>query len=66
MTKQIMRLMAAAIVLSGLAGCAALEKSAGESRTHSHRIRAGHNAPRRTHVLPPMPESEATPAHTTP
>lgn len=62
MIKQTTILMAVAAVLSGLAGCAALEKPAGESRTHSHRVRVGRNMPRRQHVLPPMPSPASAPA----
>ncbi len=61
MTKQITRLTAAAVILSGLAGCAALEKPPGESRTHSHPVRVGHGMSRRQHVLPPMPAPDAKP-----
>lgn len=62
MIKQITRLAAAAAVLSGLAGCAALEKPAGESRTHSHRVRVGHGTSRRSHAMPPMPSPSPAPA----
>lgn len=59
--KHLMKFMAAAVALAGCAGCAALERDPGESRTHTHRTRIGRTPARRVHAIPPLPAENERP-----